>query len=156
MAWVRALTADAFVSLSTLAICTGPSPALAWARACPLNTARAAFSASSGSDLPPTAICPVHPIHVKHVHALGQQIAGQGRPVGAAPSTPARLTAPDFLAHFSRSRYPAAMAGNSPVASTIPITESTAATWASLCVSTPNTTSPQGGDGAAEQAAYWA
>ena len=48
----RALTADAFVSLYILAICTGPSPALALARARPLNTARAAFWASSGSDLP--------------------------------------------------------------------------------------------------------
>ncbi len=29
MAWVRALTADAFLSLHILAICTGPSPDLA-------------------------------------------------------------------------------------------------------------------------------
>jgi hypothetical protein len=49
---VRALTAGAFVSLYILAICTGPSPALARGRARPLNTARAAFWASSGSDLP--------------------------------------------------------------------------------------------------------
>ncbi|XES00012.1 hypothetical protein HEP87_57760 [Streptomyces sp. S1D4-11] len=52
----------------------------------------------------PTAICPVHPVHVKHVHALGQQVARQGRPVEPVPSTPARLTAPDLLAHFSRAR----------------------------------------------------
>ncbi|MFI6494931.1 transposase [Streptomyces sp. NPDC050564] len=52
MACVRALTADAFVSLYILAICTGPSPDLARAWARPLNTARAAFWASSGSDLP--------------------------------------------------------------------------------------------------------
>jgi hypothetical protein len=52
MAWVRALTADALVSLYILAICTGPSPVSALARARPLNTARAAFWASSGCDLP--------------------------------------------------------------------------------------------------------
>ena len=33
----------------------------------------------------PTAICPVHPVHVEHAYALSQQIARQGRPVGAGP-----------------------------------------------------------------------
>ncbi|MEU4995979.1 hypothetical protein [Streptomyces sp. NPDC021622] len=37
-------------------------------------------------------------------------------------ATPARLTTLNFLAHFSRSRCPAAVAGNSSVASTFPIT----------------------------------
>jgi hypothetical protein len=33
----------------------------------------------------PTTICPAHPVHIKHIQALDQQIAGQGRPVGAGP-----------------------------------------------------------------------
>ncbi|MFH8656271.1 PASTA domain-containing protein [Streptomyces afghaniensis] len=41
------MTADAFVSFYILAICTGPSPALARAHVRPLNTALAAFWASS-------------------------------------------------------------------------------------------------------------
>ncbi|WP_328731213.1 hypothetical protein OHT20_07500 [Streptomyces caniferus] len=40
------------VSFYIRAICTGPSPDLARARARPLSAARAAFWASSGSDLP--------------------------------------------------------------------------------------------------------
>ncbi|MFF3904487.1 alcohol dehydrogenase catalytic domain-containing protein [Streptomyces sp. NPDC001848] len=57
--WQEYLVADShrllpvpLAGLYIRAISTGPSPVLAWARVGPLSTVRAAFSASSGSDLP--------------------------------------------------------------------------------------------------------
>ena len=42
IAWVLALTAESLAILNIRALCTGPSPVLARARARPLSTARAA------------------------------------------------------------------------------------------------------------------
>ena len=120
---------------------TAPSPVLAIPVARPLSTARAASTASAGSDLP---AC-------RRARRLGRSTSitsspqprrkrARPAPYAPVPSTPTRSMSPKRIIQSCSSVNPAGVVGNDSTPSTPPVPSRTAATWVSRCVSTPPVT----------------
>src|SRR5262245_7638001 len=142
IACARDLVAEVLASLNSRTISTGPSPALAVAVARPDSTAWAAASASVASVLPRRRrVVLSRGVDLDHLDAGGARVAGQRRPVGAGALDPR----PAQRAEPTRPSQELLVAGGGrrkqPRSCTTPRRLTTAATWISLWVSAPRTTS---------------
>src|SRR5258708_39937292 len=91
IAWVRSLRALRLATISARIASTAPSRPFGAPRARPDCAARAALTASSGSDLPAAAaVLPVRPVHLDDPDTSGCHVPGEAGAVAARALDPAQ------------------------------------------------------------------
>ena len=137
---VRALTAERRAARSIRIASTGPSADFGHAAASPDSTARAAASASAGSDLVPSASPPLGAKHLDHRHIVCGEMTRQARAVAAGAFHTNALHAAQAAQPSPQLLMPARVAKNVAVPSSRPVESTAAAVCVSRWVSTPPTT----------------
>jgi hypothetical protein len=95
VAWIRSACALRLPVISARIASTEPSRPFGAPIALPDCAARAALTASRGSDLPPAAVLPVGAIHLDDPDAGCRHLAGQASAVAAGPLDPGQAHGPE-------------------------------------------------------------
>ena len=96
MVWVRSARALRLATISARIASTAPSRPFGAPRARPDCAARAALTASSGSDLPcPAPVLPVRAVHLHDPDTGRGDVAGQAGAVAAGPLDPDQADGPE-------------------------------------------------------------